>query len=82
MPQAPRGAARTTCPSSLVKSSPNGLSRMPKTTSEGRQSRTPLEVFTSGLSIIGDNTQYRLLAVGVLVILAVSVDQWIRKVKS
>jgi len=41
-----------------------------------------VQVFTSGLSIIGVNTQYRLLAVGVLVILAVSVDQWIRKVKS
>jgi fructose transport system permease protein len=38
--------------------------------------------FSSGLSIIGVDDQYRLLAVGVLVILAVSVDQWIRKVKS
>jgi fructose transport system permease protein len=41
-----------------------------------------VQVFSSGLSIIGVNAQYRLLAVGVLVILAVSVDQWIRKVKA
>ena len=41
-----------------------------------------VQIFTSGLSIIGVNSQYRLLAVGVLVILAVSVDQWIRRVKS
>jgi fructose transport system permease protein len=39
-------------------------------------------VFTSGLSIIGVDQQYRLLAVGILVILAVAVDQWIRKVKA
>jgi fructose transport system permease protein len=39
-------------------------------------------VFTSGLSIIGVDQQYRTLAVGVLVILAVAVDQWIRKVKA
>ncbi|HEX8497366.1 MAG TPA: ABC transporter permease [Actinomycetales bacterium] len=41
-----------------------------------------VSVFTSGLSIIGVDAQYRLLAVGVLVILAVTVDQWIRKVKA
>ena len=35
-----------------------------------------------GLSLAGVDDQYRLLAVGVLVIVAVSVDQWIRKVKS
>lgn len=40
-----------------------------------------VQVFTSGLSIIGVNDQYRVLTVGVLVILAVAVDQWIRKVK-
>jgi fructose transport system permease protein len=41
-----------------------------------------VSVFTSGLSIIGVDQQYRLLAVGILVILAVAVDQWIRKVKA
>lgn len=41
-----------------------------------------VQVFGSGLSIIGVNTQYRVLAVGILVILAVSVDQWIRKSKA
>ena len=41
-----------------------------------------VQVFTSGLSIIGVDDQYRVLTVGVLVILAVSVDQWIRKVKA
>ena len=40
-----------------------------------------VQVFTSGLSIIGVDDQYRVLTVGVLVILAVAVDQWIRKVK-
>ena len=38
--------------------------------------------FTLGLSLIGVDDQYRVLAVGVLVIAAVSVDQWIRQVKS
>jgi ribose/xylose/arabinose/galactoside ABC-type transport system permease subunit len=38
--------------------------------------------FRSGLSLAGVDDQYRVLAVGVLVILAVSVDQWIRKVKA
>jgi len=38
--------------------------------------------FRSGLSLAGVDDQYRVLAVGLLVILAVSVDQWIRKVKA
>lgn len=40
-----------------------------------------VQSFTTGLSLAGVDQQYRLLAVGVLVIVAVSVDQWIRKVK-
>ena len=35
-----------------------------------------------GLSLAGVDAQYRLFAVGVLVIVAVSVDQWIRRVKA
>ena len=35
-----------------------------------------------GLALAGVDQQYRLLAIGVLVIVAVSIDQWIRKVKS
>ncbi len=38
--------------------------------------------FRSGLSLAGVDDQYRVLAIGVLVILAVAVDQWIRKVKA
>ncbi len=38
--------------------------------------------FTLGLSLAGVDQQLRLLAIGVLVIVAVSVDQWIRKVKA
>ena len=38
-------------------------------------------VFRSGLSLAGVDDQYRVLAIGVLVIVAVSIDQWIRKVK-
>ena len=38
--------------------------------------------FDRGLSLAGADQQWRLLAIGVLVILAVSVDQWIRKVKA
>jgi ribose/xylose/arabinose/galactoside ABC-type transport system permease subunit len=38
--------------------------------------------FRSGLSLAGVDDQYRVLAVGLLVILAVAVDQWIRKVRS
>ncbi|GAA1521298.1 ABC transporter permease [Kribbella lupini] len=41
-----------------------------------------VQAFTVGLSLAGVDAQYRLLAVGVLVIVAVSVDQWIRKVRS
>lgn len=39
-------------------------------------------IFRSGLSLAGVDDQYRVLAVGLLVILAVSVDQWIRRVKA
>lgn len=41
-----------------------------------------VQSFAFGLSLAGVNQQYRVLATGVLVIVAVSVDQWIRKVKS
>jgi fructose transport system permease protein len=41
-----------------------------------------VQSFTIGLSLAGVDSQYRLLAVGILVIVAVSVDQWIRKVRS
>ncbi len=41
-----------------------------------------VQSFSIGLSIAGVDQQYRLLAVGVLVIVAVSVDQWIRSVKA
>jgi len=41
-----------------------------------------VQAFTIGLSLAGVDAQYRLLAVGILVIVAVSVDQWIRKVRS
>jgi fructose transport system permease protein len=40
-----------------------------------------VQTFTVGLSLAGVDDLYRLLAVGVLVIVAVSVDQWIRQVK-
>jgi ribose/xylose/arabinose/galactoside ABC-type transport system permease subunit len=38
--------------------------------------------FASGLSLAGVNDQYRVLAIGVLVISAVAIDQWIRKVRA
>ncbi|MFV0453103.1 MAG: ABC transporter permease [Propioniciclava sp.] len=38
--------------------------------------------FTLGLSLAGVDQQWRLLAIGVLVIVAVSLDQWIRRVKA
>ena len=38
-------------------------------------------VFRTGLSLAGVNDQWRVLAIGVLIIVAVSIDQWIRKVK-
>jgi fructose transport system permease protein len=39
-------------------------------------------VFTLGLGIIGTNPQWTYLLIGVLIIMAVAVDQWIRKVAS
>lgn len=39
-------------------------------------------VFRNGLSLVGLDVLYQTLAVGVLVIVAVAVDQWIRKVRS
>jgi fructose transport system permease protein len=39
-------------------------------------------VFRSGLSLAGLDVLYQTLAVGVLIIVAVSVDQWIRKVRA
>jgi fructose transport system permease protein len=41
-----------------------------------------VQSFYVGLSLARVDQQYRLLAVGVLVIVAVAIDQWIRKVKS
>ena len=41
-----------------------------------------VQVFDNGLALAGVDPNYQVLAVGVLVILAVSVDQWIRKVKA
>ena len=38
--------------------------------------------FSTGLSLAGVDDQYRVLATGVLVIVAVSIDQWIRKVRA
>ena len=38
--------------------------------------------FTLGLSLAGVDQQWRLLAIGVLIIVAVSLDQWIRRVKA
>jgi fructose transport system permease protein len=39
-------------------------------------------VFRTGLSLAGVDDQWRVFAVGLLVIVAVSIDQWIRKVKA
>ena len=39
-------------------------------------------VFRNGLSLAGLDVLFQTLAVGVLIIVAVSIDQWIRKVKS
>jgi fructose transport system permease protein len=39
-------------------------------------------VFRIGLSLAGVDDQWRLFATGMLVIVAVSIDQWIRKVKA
>lgn len=41
-----------------------------------------ITVVENGLSLAGLDQAYRVLAVGILVILAVAVDQWIRKVKA
>lgn len=41
-----------------------------------------VQSFAVGLSLAGVDDQYRVLAVGFLVILAVSADQWIRKVRA
>ena len=41
-----------------------------------------VQVFDNGLALAGFDPNYQVLAVGVLVILAVSVDQWIRSVKA
>jgi len=41
-----------------------------------------VQAFTVGLSLAGVDQQFRVLAVGILVIVAVGIDQWIRKVKS
>jgi fructose transport system permease protein len=41
-----------------------------------------VQVFDNGLALGGFDPNYQVLAVGVLVILAVSVDQWIRSVKA
>jgi fructose transport system permease protein len=41
-----------------------------------------VQVFDNGLSLAGLDPNYQVLAVGVLVIAAVSVDQWIRSVKA
>ena len=41
-----------------------------------------VQVFNNGLALAGYDPQYQVLATGVLVIVAVSVDQWIRKVKA
>lgn len=39
-------------------------------------------VFRTGLSLAGVDDQYRVLAIGLLIIVAVAADQWIRKVKA
>ena len=41
-----------------------------------------VQVFNNGLALAGYDPQYQVLATGVLVIVAVSVDQWIRRVKA
>ena len=41
-----------------------------------------VQVFDNGLALAGFDPNYQVLAVGVLVIAAVSVDQWIRSVKA
>jgi fructose transport system permease protein len=41
-----------------------------------------VQVFVNGLALAGIDPNYQVLTVGILVIAAVSVDQWIRSVKS
>lgn len=41
-----------------------------------------VQTFAFGLSQLGVNQQWRVLATGILVIVAVAIDQWIRKVRS
>ena len=41
-----------------------------------------VQVFNNGLALANLDPNYQVLAVGVLVIVAVSVDQWIRRVKA
>ena len=41
-----------------------------------------VQVFNSGLALAGVDPNYQVLATGILVIIAVSVDQWIRRVKA
>lgn len=41
-----------------------------------------VQVFDNGLALAGLNPNYQVLAVGILVIAAVSVDQWIRSVRA
>ncbi|WP_030484225.1 ABC transporter permease [Nocardioides aequoreus] len=41
-----------------------------------------VQVFNSGLALAGVDPNYQVLATGILVILAVAVDQWIRRVKA
>lgn len=41
-----------------------------------------VQVFDNGLALAGYDPQYQVLATGFLVIIAVSVDQWIRRVKA
>jgi fructose transport system permease protein len=41
-----------------------------------------VNVFNNGLALAGVDSNYQVLAIGVLVIAAVAADQWIRSVKS
>ena len=41
-----------------------------------------ITVVSNGLSLAGLDQAYRVLAIGILVIAAVAIDQWIRKVKT
>jgi fructose transport system permease protein len=40
-----------------------------------------VSVFNNGLALAGVNTFYRLLSIGVLILVAVALDQWIRKLR-